>query len=402
MVFQNNLLMGAASTQGGGGEVGGKSGTLWAWGGNNYGQLGQGDTTDRSSPVQIGSDDDWARVVVGGREVAGGIKSNGELWLCGLNSQGQLGLGDQTNRSSLVQVGSLTDWHSVYETQNTCMALKLDGTLWAWGGNHQGELGQGDTTRRSSPVQIGSLTDWVHEDFNGDAWDAGYPIMAGMWLDTGSVIKSDGIFWQWGDGSNNQYLDASGNSDYSSPVQFNDETDWFSCAASPYQTGWNLKNASTAKTLWGWGYNEGGAIGNNVTPGWPATGQRSASQIGGDEWQMATQGDDNGYAVKANGTAWGCGGNSSGELAQGNTTGTSSPVQIGDKTNWKSIWGGTGKWAAVNTSGELWMCGANNVGQLGVGDTTNRSSPVQVGSETDWAQVVGGKYDHTLAIRIVE
>ena len=90
------------------------------------------------------------------------------------------------------------------------------------------------------------------------------------------------------------------------------------------------------------------------------------------------------------------------QLAQGNTTGTSSPVQIGDKTNWKSIWGGTGKWAAVNTSGELWMCGANNVGQLGVGDTTNRSSPVQVGSETDWAQVVGGKYDHTLAIRIVE
>ena len=142
-------------------------GTLWTWGANNYGSCGmnEGDhsTHKYSSPVQVGSDTDWALCSVGKQsgEMAAFIKTDGTLWTCGRSYDGALGHGDTTNRSSPTQVGSLTDWAMVDVSYRQMMMLKTDGTLWACGYNGYGQLGDGTTTSRSSPVQIGSATNWI-------------------------------------------------------------------------------------------------------------------------------------------------------------------------------------------------------------------------------------------------
>jgi len=141
-------------------------GTLWSWGQNNFGQLGLGNITHRSSPVQVGSLTNWKQVSCGSSlsDSSGsslGISSDGTLWSWGNNTYGQLGLGDITHRSSPVQVGSLTNWKFVDCGMNSfSCAIKLDRTMWCWGRNSQGQLGLGDITHRSSPVQVGSFTNW--------------------------------------------------------------------------------------------------------------------------------------------------------------------------------------------------------------------------------------------------
>ena len=145
-------------------------GTLWAWGKNNSGGVGDGTTTARSSPVQIGSDTDWAQVSTGSAKAA--IRTDGTLWTWGDNSYGQCGLGDTTERSSPTQVGSGTDWASVQCAKSSyyTMALKTDGTLWAFGRNYMGQLGDNSQTNRSSPVQAGSATNWIA--FQADGVDS--------------------------------------------------------------------------------------------------------------------------------------------------------------------------------------------------------------------------------------
>jgi len=125
------------------------------------GQLGLGDTTNISSPVQVGTLTNWKQVSAGSGYTFC-IKTDGTLWTWGFNNYGQLGLGNTTNRSSPVQVGSLTNWKQVSQGTNASHtgAVKTDGTLWTWGFNNLGQLGLGDSNNRSSPVQVGSLTNF--------------------------------------------------------------------------------------------------------------------------------------------------------------------------------------------------------------------------------------------------
>jgi len=109
-------------------------GTLWAWGRNDYGQLGDGTTTERHSPVQVGTDTDWVSIAATEYHSLG-LKSDGTLWAWGWNGFGQLGDGTTTERHSPVQVGTDTDWVSIAARGAHSLALKSDGTLWAWGLN---------------------------------------------------------------------------------------------------------------------------------------------------------------------------------------------------------------------------------------------------------------------------
>jgi alpha-tubulin suppressor-like RCC1 family protein len=137
--------------------------TLWAWGDNYYGNLGigtSGSGTKRSSPVQVGALTNWL-TVSSGRYHTVAVKTNGTLWaIGGYNRFGELGLGDANDKSSPVQIGAQTNWAKVSTGYNHTAAIKTDGTLWATGYNSYGGLGVGDSTHRSSPVQIGALTTW--------------------------------------------------------------------------------------------------------------------------------------------------------------------------------------------------------------------------------------------------
>ncbi len=163
-------------------------GTLWSWGQNNKGQLGLGNVVLRSSPVQIGGLTTWSSAVISGNGQAFAVKTDGTLWAWGNNQFGQLGFGNTTDRSSPVQIGALTDWASVSTTQTHTLALKTDGSLWAWGDSATGKLGNGGSIviDISSPIQIGSLTDWASITTSNSH---------------SSALKTDGSLWAWGNGS---------------------------------------------------------------------------------------------------------------------------------------------------------------------------------------------------------
>jgi alpha-tubulin suppressor-like RCC1 family protein len=139
------------------------TGTIWSFGAGADGKLGLNDITNRSSPAQVGSGTNWSKISYHASDLVAAIKTDGTLWMWGRNVNGNLGQGDATNRSSPTQVGSLTNWKSVDVSLFHTDAIKTDGTLWAWGsmGTAQaGRLGLNDTINRSSPVQVGTNTNW--------------------------------------------------------------------------------------------------------------------------------------------------------------------------------------------------------------------------------------------------
>jgi alpha-tubulin suppressor-like RCC1 family protein len=136
------------------------NGTLWAWGSSFNGQLGLGNTTNYSSPKQVGALTNWTAVAGAVSNTSFAINANGNLFSWGANGSGQLGLNNTTNYSSPKQIGSLTDWNKVFGGNTNCFAIKSDGTLWSWGLNTSGQLGLSSTTNTSSPIQVGSLSSW--------------------------------------------------------------------------------------------------------------------------------------------------------------------------------------------------------------------------------------------------
>ena len=125
---------------------------MWAWGYNNYGQLGDGSTTNRFTPVPV-SGLTGCVAIAGGSSHSLGLKADGSLRAWGYNNYGQLGDGSTTNRLTPVRVSG-TGWVATAGGYQHSLGLKADGSLWAWGRNMEGELGLGDTTNRLSPTQI--------------------------------------------------------------------------------------------------------------------------------------------------------------------------------------------------------------------------------------------------------
>ena len=162
-------------------------GTLWTWGYNAYGKLGDGTTINRSSPVTTaGGGTNWRKVSAGDSTCAA-IKADGTLWTWGYNASGEQGSGNLTARSSPGTVaGGGTNWKEVSVGKNSMVAVKTDGTLWTWGRNTYGQLGDGTTVSRSSPGTVaGGGTNWKQ-------------VSAGIYLESGAAIKTDGTLWTWG------------------------------------------------------------------------------------------------------------------------------------------------------------------------------------------------------------
>tara|TARA_R110002020_G_scaffold24252_1_gene79975 strand:+ start:223 stop:882 length:660 start_codon:yes stop_codon:yes gene_type:complete len=140
------------------------TGSMWVYGYGGYGVTGLGNTDNVTTPTKLGTLETWQNTISPGmiyhNRIA--VKSDGTLWSWGLNNSGVGGHGDTTSRSSPVQVGSLTDWKEAGCNGSVSAAIKTDGTLWTWGDNGTGGLGHGGTTSVSSPVQVGSATDWQH------------------------------------------------------------------------------------------------------------------------------------------------------------------------------------------------------------------------------------------------
>jgi len=148
------------------------NGTMWGWGANGYGKLGDNTTVSKSSPVSVvGGFTDWV-FVSGGWAQTLAIRANGTMWGWGTNYNGRLGINSGVGNisSPASVVGGFTDWVSVSTGRFHTVGLRANGTLWAWGGNAYGEMGTGDTTSRSSPVSVvGGFTDWKFVNIASDA-----------------------------------------------------------------------------------------------------------------------------------------------------------------------------------------------------------------------------------------
>ena len=242
-------------------------GTLWLWGSNGGGQLGDNTSVSKSSPVQtIAAGTNWKQV-----SGSAAIKTDGTLWLWGSNANGQLGDNSITSRSSPVQtIAAGTNWKQVSGGKGILTAaIKTDGTLWLWGRNTDGQLGTNDIVHRSSPVQtVSGGTDWKQVNTNTTHIAA---------------IKTDGTLWLWGKNTYGQLGDSS-TTHRSSPVQtVSGGTIWKQVACGAEQTA-AIKSDGT---LWVWGYNVYGQLADNTTVSKSSPVQTVS---GGTNWKQVDSG----------------------------------------------------------------------------------------------------------------
>jgi alpha-tubulin suppressor-like RCC1 family protein len=356
--------------------------TVWAWGYNCQGRLGDNTSISRSSPVSVvGGFTDWCQVTAGYAHSLG-LRSNGTAWAWGCNVDGQLGDNTTTTRSSPVSVvGGFTDWCQVSGGTNHSVGVRTNGTAWAWGGNTQGQLGNNTTISRSSPVSVvGGFTDWCQVSGGGNH---------------SLGLRTNGTAWAWGSNGFGRLGDNT-TTTRSSPVSVvGGFTDWCQVSAGSLHS----LGVRTNGTAWAWGSNGNGQLGDNTV-----TDRSSPVSVVGEftDWCQVSAGGGHSLGLRTNGTAWAWGANS-GELGDNTTTNRSSPVSVvGGFTDWCQVSAGSLHSLGVRTNGTAWAWGSNGFGRLGDNTTTDRSSPVSVvGGFTDWCQVSAGRR-HNLALRKTE
>lgn len=324
-------------------------GTLWAWGRNNYGQLGIGNTTNTAVKTQVGTDTNW-QSIEGGQFHTVAIKADGTLWTWGFNASGQLGLNNTTNKSIPTQVTSGNIWTSVAAGYDHTVAITNTGAMYAWGLNDHGQLGDGSSSNRSVPTFIG--TGWK-------SVSAGNNITI--------AVKNDGTLWGWGEGS--QVGDGT-TVDKFSPVQIGTDTNWKSVSHGVSHT----LAVKTDGTLWAWGTNGRGQLGNGTT-----SGSTVPAQVGTDtNWESAKAGFFFSIGRKTNGSIWSWGQGLYHQLGLGaSTADVLVPTQIGTDTDWQTISVGTSSLfgEAIKNDGTFWAWGYNNYSQLGDGLTVQLHVP---------------------------
>jgi alpha-tubulin suppressor-like RCC1 family protein len=323
--------------------------SLYVWGSNTYGNLGLNDRTARSSPVQIPGT--WTKIYPIGsqaRKVFFAAKESGTLWSWGYGSDGMLGQNEgNVYKSSPVQVPGTT-WNNVEASEHHVLATKTDGTLWVWGDNTRGGLGinlTGPGNKRSSPTQI-----------PGTTWTGDISAVSNY---NSFGIKTDGTLWAWGGNSQYGTLGVNNKTNYSSPVQVGSETTWSTINGGGSGMVAGIK---TDGTLWMWGRNYAGGLGQN-----DRTEYSSPRQVPGTTWTSARTGSNATLATKTDGTLWSWGYNLGGVLGQNSQINYSSPVQV-PGTTWSEVRNGVQMGYAVKalkTDGTLWMWGYNQSGALG-------------------------------------
>ncbi len=232
-----------------------------------------------------------------------------------------------------------------------------------------GGSGLNDTVSRSSPVQLGSSTNWSTLVTRGN---------------NVAAIKTDGTLWTWGYNVQGQ-LGLNAIVNISSPVQVGASTNWSSVSESTFA----YCSIKTDGTLWVWGTASSGKLGlNSIT-----VNRSSPTQVGSATNWSKVVGDYGSrfFALKTDGTLWGWGNNTWGELGLGDRINRSSPTQVAG-TTWNNIWAGRTHVMASKTDNTIWGWGYVAAGSLGNNSIVNRSSPVQVLSTIDWSKLVLGDY----------
>jgi alpha-tubulin suppressor-like RCC1 family protein len=362
----------------------------YAWGLANFGQLGTGNTTNRSSPVTVvGGITTWSQLSAG--ETHGmGLTNTGIAHAWGRNFYGQLGNGTTTSTSSPVTVvGGITNWSQVSAGYRHSLGLTSTGIAYAWGQGTSGKLGGGDQTNRSSPITVlNNITNWIQLSAGGNH---------------SLGVTSTGIAYAWGLANFGQ-LGTGNTINRSSPVTFGGITNWSQLSAGHAHS----LGVTATGIAYGWGRNDDGRLGIGTAI---SSQLNPAVVVGGiTNWSQVSAGYRHSLGLTSTGIAYAWGRNFYGQLGNGTTTSTSSPVTvIGGITNWSQLAAGSDHNLGLTSTGIAYAWGRNNNGQLGTGNTTNISSPVTVvGGITTWSQLSAsrgpasgnGSSFHSLGIKV--
>ncbi|WP_164013759.1 RCC1 domain-containing protein [Pyxidicoccus trucidator] len=355
-----------------------EDGTVWAWGNNSHGQLGDGTTATRPTPVQVAGLFGTTALAAGGTHSLA-LDTTGIVRAWGSNAYGQLGGGTSTQSASPVQVSGLSGVTAISAGTHHSLALREDGTVWAWGRNQVGQLGDGTQTQRDTPVQVSGLSGVT-------------AISAGT--EHSLALREDGTVWVWGtDGYGQLGNGAEGPLWSFTPVPVTGLTGITAISAG---FGHSLAVRDDG-TLWAWGLDGAGQIGDGA----PASfGVEAPVQVSGLTGVLAADaGGGHSMALRGDGTVWAWGSNDTGQLGDAVPAGVHpAPVQVSGLTRVTAISAGIAHNLALLEDGTVPGWGDNSGGMLGNGRTTNRFTPVPVALLTDVTRLAAGDH-HTVALR---
>jgi alpha-tubulin suppressor-like RCC1 family protein len=361
-------------------------GTVWTWGSNGSGKLGIGETNTvrMDLPVEVhgagnSSFLNSVKAVMGCEMHNVALKSDGTVWTWGMNAFGQLGNGTTNNASTPVQAGlgatpPLTSVVKLGGRPYFTLAVKSNGTVWAWGMNRYGQMGNGTVNPLGGPqVTVPVL---VSNSFPGGPINNPLQVTCGYQF--GAALATNGTVWTWGGGTHGELgQGVSTNSNYY-PAQVPGLTNIISISA-----GWfHILALKADGTVWSWGNNSNGELGDGSTVSrWtaaPVLNVTNAVAVSG--------GDSHSSALAADGTIWKWGLNDLGELGNGTTNAAANPIpakiltdKFGDAfTDIVMMAARDYHNIAVKADGSAWMWGANDQGQCGVGNTNNVWQPSPV------------------------
>ncbi|WDO13751.1 T9SS type A sorting domain-containing protein [Flavobacterium sp. WW92] len=320
----------------------------------------------------------WKSISTGSQHTIA-LKGDGTLWGWGSNDAYRLGGATSNLTSNIpVQIGTNTDWSFICAARQHSYAIKTDGTLWAWGARPGY-----DQPTLQVPTQLGNSNNWKTISAKSHQL----------------AIKIDGTLWSWDSVGGNEYGQLGyGTTNASNiPIQIGTETNWASVSVG---TLYSLA-LKTDGTLWAWGQDSYGALGN--LPASAGT-YYSPVKVGTDsDWIAISAGYRHSHAIKSDGSLWSWGINDNGQLGDGTLINRSTPVRIGTDNDWKLVIGSGQSTFAIKNNGLLYAWGDNTYGTLGDGTNVDRTTPVQINPGTTWKNIssefyfsVGLKQDNTL------
>lgn len=307
----------------------------------------------------------WKEISTG-RSNSVGLKNDGSLWTWGNNWYGQLGDGTNVYKTSPVQIGN-TNWKSIISTpaEDYVMAIKSDNSLWGWGSNFMGILVSTTNENITSPTEIGNAA-------NLKSVAPGVHIL---------TIRTDGTLWAKGNNTFGQLGDGTITDQNYNYIQIGTDTNWKAVAVGVFHS----IALKTDGTLWAWGYNSSGKLGDGTS-----IDKLVPTQIGtASDWTSVFAAVNHSLAIKNNGTLWAWGDNMTAQLGDGTYLTKMTPIQIGTDSNWKSVVGGYNHTLALKTDGSLWSWGDNTSGQLGNGTNAERIIPTAISCPTTMTLQVG-------------